>query len=71
MKTKEEIELMLLETQKELDEVNDWANKAYLKYIKDKGYWGEEPDRGELDTAYDVQKVLSEKVNILNWVLNK
>ena len=71
MRTKEEIEEMLSETKKEYDFIFEWANQAYLKYQKDKEYWGETPDRGELDTAYDCQKELSERIKILNWVLNK
>jgi hypothetical protein len=71
MKSKEEIELMLLETMKEHDYVVEWANNAYLKYKKEQEYYGLEADRGELDTAYDAQKVLGEKINVLNWVLGK
>ena len=71
MRTQEEIEFILLETQKELDYVNEWVDKARLKYQKDREFWGMDADRGELNTSHDVQKVLIEKVNVLNWVLNK
>ena len=71
MRTQEEIEFILLETQKELDYVNAWIDKAYLKHQKDREFWGMDADRGELDASHDAQKVLMEKVNVLNWVLNK
>lgn len=70
MKTQEEIEQMLIDTQLDLDYVNNWCREAYKRYNEDRAMWGN-GDRGELDSSYDAQKVLMEKVNVLNWVLGK
>lgn len=71
MKSQEEIELMIAETQTALGDVQEWVNQAYDKYQQERRMWGLSADNGELHAAHDAQKVLIEKINVLNWVLGK
>jgi len=68
MKPKSEIITQLIETKKELEEAQQWANNAYEKYCNDKKNWGE-GDYGETDAAHSVVNTLTSKINTLRWVL--
>jgi hypothetical protein len=68
MRSQEQIQLNLEETEKEMLEVQEWANKAYERYRQDKKDWGT-ADYGEIDAAHSALNTLTSRVNALRWVL--
>jgi hypothetical protein len=68
MRSQEQIQSNLEETEKEMLEVQEWANKAYERYRQDKKDWGQ-ADYGEVDAAHSALNTLTSKVNTLRWVL--
>ena len=66
MRSIEEIQHRLEETELELENVKDWATKVYTKYRK---LWGK-ADYGEVDAAHKMFSKLTTEVNILKWVLH-
>ena len=48
MKTKDEIQAKLDELLLEYDDVKDWHDKAYERYLKDRSYWGKDSDRSHI-----------------------
>jgi hypothetical protein len=69
MKSQEEIEARLSDCQAEYENLKEWHEKAYQKYLDDKKWWGSEADRGEYDYTGDLMNELIKEIKILEWVL--
>lgn len=68
MKSKEEIEANLAETELELREAQSMYESELNRYEKDLKFWGT-AERTNVQHANHIVDVLISKINAFNWVL--
>lgn len=71
MRSKEDIEIRLIEAESQLEYLKNWVDKAAKKYQKDKQFWGKEADDGELMAAQDAYGDVLGEIKLLKWILSK
>ena len=69
MRTAEEIREELNSLFEELRYAEDWAEKAHVKYWKDREFWGYDADNGEVMLSQERLAEINNKISTLKWVL--
>lgn len=72
MRTLEEIEVALAEAEIALRDAQEWLSREEARYQEECGFWGAKNVPSDtLQWASTTVTILTEKVNTLNWILNK
>lgn len=69
MRAIQEIQQELNSLKEELKHAEEWAEKAHIKYWKDREFWGYNIDNGEVMLSQERLSEVNNKISILKWVL--
>lgn len=69
MRSTQEIKEEINSLYEELRYAEDWAEKAHIKYLKDREFWGWNVDNGEVMLSQERLSEVNNKISTLKWVL--